>query len=286
MVVLYHPDAGELDATLQSLAPQCRTLYLIDNSTPPHPLPPLPANAVAIAPGRNLGIGAGQNTGIARALEAGADWVLLSDQDTVYPPGTVEGLLAIATQEARLGAIGPAFAEANSGARHPFIRLSGWRVLRLWPATGVVEASQIIASGALLSAAALRAVGPMAEALFIDWVDIEWCWRARAAGWRVLGTADVTIRHRLGDRAVGLGRGSQRYPIRRPARSYTIIRNGLHLALRHPALGRAERLGIALRALRYWLGITVLARDWRHIPAGLRAVGDAVRKRLGPYPGG
>jgi len=46
----------------------------------------------------------------------------------------------------------------------------------------------------------------MNEDLFIDWVDFEWCWRARKKGYKIIGNANVVITHQLGDAAVTIGR--------------------------------------------------------------------------------
>jgi len=55
----------------------------------------------------------------------------------------------------------------------------------------VLETDMLIASGCLIPADVLRDVGLMDDALFIDHVDTDWCMRARARGYRLLGVCEV-----------------------------------------------------------------------------------------------
>jgi len=42
-------------------------------------------------------------------------------------------------------------------------------------------------------------VGLMYEDLFLDWADLEWCWRVNFKGYKIIGNADMIITHRIGD---------------------------------------------------------------------------------------
>ena len=46
----------------------------------------------------------------------------------------------------------------------------------------------------------LDTVGNMDESLFIDHVDTEWCFRARAKGFRLFGVCGAVMTHALGNR--------------------------------------------------------------------------------------
>jgi GT2 family glycosyltransferase len=56
-----------------------------------------------------------------------------------------------------------------------------------------------IASGSLIPAAALRRIGGMREAFFVDYVDFDFAFRLRAAGLRLVGVGDARLEHRLGE---------------------------------------------------------------------------------------
>ncbi|MDE2623327.1 MAG: hypothetical protein KGM83_09060, partial [Betaproteobacteria bacterium] len=126
-------------------------------------------------------------------------------------------------------------------------------------------------SGCLISLEALQVVGPMQEALFIDYVDIEWGLRANGLGWHLYGAFPARMTHALGPRVMRLL--WRRFPLHSPQRHYFVVRNALWLyrqrhlpwrwrlphALRlgvrltfYLLLGekRRERLGYVLRGLR------------------------------------
>lgn len=213
VVVSYFPDVTLLRALLEALAPQVDAIEIVDNT---------PMDDVRVATvADQLGLGKihlhrlGDNLGIARALNigaqvawnAGASHVLLSDQDSLPPEGMVVGLLR-AEQELRsgnepVGAIGPTFTDSHTGITFPF---QAWvpgklfyghvRPSRKLP---IVEALTLITSGTLIPATTWATAGPMREDLFIDYVDIEWSHRVRAAGLKLFGTSYATMAHRMGE---------------------------------------------------------------------------------------
>jgi len=70
-------------------------------------------------------------------------------------------------------------------------------------------------------------VGFMREELFIDFVDIEWCLRARAKGYEIVSFPQVEIAHHLGDSSVSFM--GTNYPIHSPLRMYYYFRNAMYL---------------------------------------------------------
>jgi len=73
----------------------------------------------------------------------------------------------------------------------------------------------------------LARVGRMREDFFIDFVDVEWCLRARFEGHPVYGVCTARLEHRLGDEPVKfLGR---EYLTHSPRRHYFHVRNAVLL---------------------------------------------------------
>jgi rhamnosyltransferase len=70
----------------------------------------------------------------------------------------------------------------------------------------------------------------MDESLFIDFVDLEWCVRARNAGFRVLDLPWLTLAHELGDSPVKVA--GRTYPMHSATRHYYLFRNAVALMLR------------------------------------------------------
>lgn len=185
---------------------------------------------------RNAGLAAGFNQGIGDALEAGFPWVILFDQDSRPAPGMLDRLASWrdrhCTAEARIAAIGPAIHDARAGQPLPFVRF-GWRgALKLPPDPRDergVDADMLISSGCMIDAHALRTLGAMDERLFIDNIDMEWCFRARAAGYRVVGVGAARLDHRLGDQLRRLPLVRRAVLIHSPIRQYYIMRNRIWL---------------------------------------------------------
>ena len=60
------------------------------------------------------------------------------------------------------------------------------------------EVESVITSGSLIPLAAHAAIGPFREEFFIDHVDREYCFRARAKGFRVIKTRKPLMLHAIG----------------------------------------------------------------------------------------
>lgn len=274
VIVTYGPDPEQLCETLTSVMPQVDGVALIDNT--PGGLPTAAAEAVnrlrAPYPGAfflvenrdNLGIAAAQNTGIELALRHGFSYVFLSDQDSVFADHTVstlyQGYRTLISQGRRVGAVAAGYVNrvANARARPVFVQHEGYRVRRVRAVSGLVPVTYVIASGCLIPSAVFEQVGVKNESLFIDWVDTEWCLRARKVGFEIYGSADVVVAHRLGDASVRiLGRT---IALHSPIRHYYMVRNALRLALYSQVCNLRQRARIATSACLYALCFPLLTR--------------------------
>lgn len=215
VIVSFNPEANSFSELLQKLAPQVDQLFIVDNS------PPVNDDtfkfcvaaeidreqAWVIRLGDNFGIAAALNIGIERALENGADFVLLSDQDSLPTDDMVANLrrayTALMCSGIRLGIVGPTFTDLHTGITYPFqVKVPGRFFYGHKTPTDDFphsEALTLITSGMLIPAEVLRDVGPMREDFFIDQVDIEWCHRARSKGYRIYGTGWARMYQRMGE---------------------------------------------------------------------------------------
>ena len=237
VIVTFHPDLEKLGELLAALAPQVNVSVVVDNGSSPdvcRRLRSLCSAAVElIALEDNLGIAAAQNIGISRAKKLGADYVLLSDQDSV-PDGAMAMALMAAIEKmrgsgAQVACAGPRYLDVRQQNPPPFIRVRGLRLERCRCDTpdAVVPVDYLIASGCLIPMAVLEQVGGMREDLFIDYVDIEWGLRARRLGYQSVGVCAAHMVHSLGDHPIHfLGR---RLPLHSPLRHYYHFRNAILL---------------------------------------------------------
>lgn len=215
VVISYNPEAQSFIDLLRGLARQVDRLLIVDNSAPENndAFEFLVEAEVGwervemIRLGENLGIAAALNIGIARVLQEGADFVLLSDQDSQPAEDMVPQLLAayevLVERGENVGAVGPTFTDLYTGLTYPFQAQVPGRFFygHNIPSDDVphVEALTLITSGMLIPAHVIRNVGYMREDFFIDQVDIEWCHRARWKGYRLFGTGLARMYQRMGE---------------------------------------------------------------------------------------
>jgi rhamnosyltransferase len=295
ILVTYDPDLAVLARQLAALAPQVGHVVLVDNASSgagvrdfcaAHPA------VVLVALPENLGLAAAMNIGIARARAfAGTSRVLLMDQDSVPAPDMVAELSAALTRLAateKVAAVGPRFRDAREPTDAPFVRIRFPFNRKLWCADDCTEirCDFLISSGCLIPFAALDAVGGMDAALFIDNVDLDWCFRATAAGYTLHGVCAAHLQHHLGDarrRIPGLPRGVVVHP---PQRLYYMMRNRVLLYRRAytPARWIAQDVPrLVVKLLLFALLVPPRWRNLRCMVAGLKA---GLRGRVTPPAAG
>jgi rhamnosyltransferase len=268
VVVAYFPDWVRLYERLERLATQVEDIVVVDNGPTDvgqRTMAPEPRNCHCISLGDNYGIASAQNAGIDWAITHGATHVILLDQDSEPSTDMVRRLLEAAAEIERHGekpgVITPRFQDERMEQLAPFLAVDGLRIVPRRCADGdkYVPIDAAIASGSLVPTDTLRAVGGMRDELFIDFVDIEWCMRARSLGHQSYGVCDAVLHHRLGEPPRSLlGR---KVPHHSPLRSYYFVRNAVWL-MRQGYVPIAWKLAVGRQlAMRYlFYGLTVAPR--------------------------
>lgn len=204
-----------------------------------------------IETGANLGFSGGNNVGIKRALELGADYVLLLNNDTVVDPGLLDAFVAAARRFPDAGVFSAKIyfhAEPNriwyAGARWNSATARFEQVgegvlddgLRF---STVCETDYACGCAFFVPAARLREIGLLDDKFFLYFEETDWCYRAREAGYPSIYVPEARLWHKI---SVSFGgEGS-------PLALYFQTRNRLLWARRHAALPR--RLGVYLESGR------------------------------------
>jgi GT2 family glycosyltransferase len=229
----------------------------------------------------NLGFAGGSNRGIRRALEAGAQRVLLVNSDARVAPDAIARLERALDADSQLGIVGPTIVAAGG-------TLIESRGIAFSPRTGRVRC---LDAGRPLEAALLDEVRPVDavsgcamliareilddasgfdEAYFYSFEDLDLCARARQRGKRTACVTAATVTHD-GSRTIGAGS---------PRRIYFATRNHLRFSAQAPS-ARALRQALVVG----WNLLYVLVRAPAPRMAGLvaltRGVRDHVRHRYG-----
>lgn len=286
VVVTYHPDIDVLHRLISAIAFQVDRVVVVDNgSSNVKPLDCAFDNSVEwILNPDNAGVAAAYNQGVAVAERIEATHVILFDQDSYPDPEMVSVLISSWEQAKKSGqkiaALGPNYVDTKGRYQSPFVKIEGFSLQRLECKKGeVVALDHLISSGCLIDIEALRDVGRFEEALFIDYVDTEWCLRARHKGYILLGVADAAMQHNLGDEYLKLF--NRRIPMRSPIRHYYVIRNGLWL-ISQPWVGWRWRYIDAVRLTKQFIVFSLFGEQrLRHIKMMLLGLLDFSRKQMG-----
>jgi GT2 family glycosyltransferase len=157
----------------------------------------------------NLGFAEGNNRGILYALEKGADYLLLLNNDTVVDPAILQAFRKALTLHPAAGAFG---AKIYFYDEPTLIWHAGGDVsLRLgkcyhhgsrdsdldkkWE--HVREINYACGCAILVKAEAIRQVGLMDPRFFLIWEEVDWCWRMRKAGYPILFIPEAKLWHKV-----------------------------------------------------------------------------------------
>jgi len=285
VVVFYRPDQACIDrANRLSLV---HHVVAVDNTEGPATTAEmlgLSAEITYLPNCANLGIATALNQGVNHLISEGFGAAFLFDQDSEPSDALLlqlpELLAGFVARDERVALIGPAYDDARLGGVAPFVRFRYFKLQRIAPiGDQPIEVDFLITSGSCVNLRYWSDIGPMDDELFIDFVDLEWCARARHKGFRVLGVPWLTLTHELGEKPVRvLGRT---YPMHSALRHYYLFRNTVALMLRGymPCNWKStELLKMPGRLLIYSL---LPPQGGSHLKMAFKGMWDAVRGRMG-----
>lgn len=186
--------------------------------------------AQALAMARNGGFAYGNNAGIRQALDDAdpPEYLLLLNPDTVVRPGALAALAAFMDAHPRAGIAGsrlenPAggvdssahrihspLGELDRGARlGPLTRLLRNHVVSEPARTEAHTCDWVSGASLMVRRAVLEAIGGLDEAFFLYYEEVDFCWRARRAGWEVWYVPESKVLH-LEGAATGIKRTTRR----------------------------------------------------------------------------
>lgn len=236
--------------------------------------PPL----VLIHTGGNLGFAGGNNVGLRYALARGdADYVWLLNNDTVVAPDALATMVARVEAGERVGMAGAKLLYYDEPRRVQAIAgglLTPWQGLAThlgsdeqddhsrW--TDPVEVDVVLGACLLVRRTLIEEVGLLDEEYFMYSEEMDWCWRARRRGWKLIYAPGSVVWHKVG-RSAGQGSPFQDY----------------HAALGTLLFVRKNFPRLAPIAMAYGLYRMLLPKIVRLEPARALAVMRAYRDYLG-----
>jgi len=259
-IVTFNPDIDRLRENLERALNQVDHLVVVDNASSNFELVTSLLNEFAdvniIRNRVNGGIAIALNQVMGWALERGASWALLLDQDSVIAPGMVDTLLASA--EPSIGIVCPTIIDRSS--------------VSAIPATSRADVNYCITSGSLCNVQVWESLGGYDAAIFIDFVDFDYCLRLREAGFRIVREAQATLLHEIGR----ISRHGRLIAYHHSAfRSYHMARDMIYYAhkhrraLRELKVQRRGLFGTYAVLLRKMLIISLFEEDRLHRVASI-----------------
>jgi GT2 family glycosyltransferase len=241
--------------SLRQLHYAARRVVVVDNGSTDGSVAGLRRAAQAsafylIEVGRNLGYAGGNNVGIRHALDHGADFVLVLNNDTTVDPSLLDELIAAAERNPAAACFGPWIFYMHDPERLWFTRTAWAPADAAFTAPGkgrlASELAHETTSTEYVCGAALffrtsvtKQVGLFDERFFLVYEDSDWCFRVRRAGFECVSVPTARVWHK-----VGTSFGSEASPLR----TYFSIRNKLLWAEKN--VSRSEWWRILRGALR------------------------------------
>ena len=224
----------------------------------------------------------GVNAGAARALERGASHLVFLNNDTELEPACLRAMVEAAASRPAIGVVGPVLLDLTSrvplslGERYGLRTLAVPRALVRVRRTGSdkpYRVGGVMGSVILVTAACFRATGPYREDLLVYHEEVDFCLRARRAGFGAVVAPRAVALH---DGLRGMRTGLTAYAGYLKARNPLLIGRALAGPLDWICLLPTHVALVVASAGLYGLrGQGAVARSL------LRGLGDGLRGRTG-----
>lgn len=184
IVILYNPTNEQIKNIKKSLV-FLDKIYVVDNSSQEH-LIGQNDNIVYYNKKENMGVAKALNIGCQLAIKDGFNWLLTMDQDSVFNKETINKLCE--------------YIEKNDMSKTYIV--SPWlntKLLEEKPKEEISHPFDVMTSGSIMNLDLYEKIGGFKEWLFIDGVDIAYCYDGNRLGYRIDRLNNVCIDHTLGD---------------------------------------------------------------------------------------
>ncbi len=232
IVVSYNPDL-DIIKNLNALFDQVDEVVIVDNGSGVSGkklLVEIYSNpkAVVIYNEENLGIAEALNIGVKHAKASGYYWVATFDQDSRVMPGMIATMLTAYyayPEREKVAMLAPRYKSKESG----LITRSASENVN-YSKESIRELKLAITSGNLVKLSIFDSVGYFNEALFIDYVDFDFCLRCGNYDYKILQVYDAVLEHSVGSPSQHRFFGKIKTTTNHSAlRRYYIARNRIYL---------------------------------------------------------
>lgn len=163
----------------------------------------------------NIGLASGLNIGIKFALENKFKWILTLDQDSIPDKNMINNMLKI-------------YFSLSSSEKNNIAGLFPMHIEKIKNKinSGIKYIDIGITSGSLFKTEIFNQIGFFEEKLFIDYIDYEFCLRAKSYGYKFLQVKNSILFHKIGNTNEIYFLGKNRSVLNHsPIRRYYMTRN-------------------------------------------------------------
>lgn len=185
-------------------------VVVVDNGSSDNSVAMLGENyskAIIIQNSENLGFAAACNRGIKYAIDRGADFVLLLNNDTVVTPDFLSKMLDVAEHD-QVGIVGSKILYDDdrkkvwfAGGDFIWWRVSGkhreWMKNDRGDLTGIVDCDFVTGCNMLIRKEVFQNIDFFYEPYFLTVEDLDFCYQARKNGWLIKTNLDAKIYHKV-----------------------------------------------------------------------------------------
>lgn len=233
VIVTYNPNVDHVGSLINGLEKQSCDSIIVDNSTYSHEVLIANEGCYYISLGSNKGIAEAQNIGIAECLKRKYKYIIFFDQDSKIEKNFIASLKQ-PMEDNKYEICAPVFYDEQKGFEYAItdIKKNGQRIKHYSHGNNqIFTTSTVISSGTIVCSDIFNKVGVMDSALFIDYVDTEWCLRCFALGIKVHVIPQAKMLHSIGDKSFNFMGFC--VPVHSAIRRYYRVRNSIHL-IRYP----------------------------------------------------
>jgi len=179
----------------------------------------------------NLGISRALNQGFAWAIAHGYDYVITFDQDSTLSPDMIQKMLVVYNthpEGKNIAIVAPNVKNAHSSISTLYLQPRNKFLFERIPCQkeNINNVSLAITSGSLCNISAYQEIGGFREDFFIDYVDIEYCLRAKKLDYKIIVACEAILYHQLGNQQTKkIGTFTLNPTFHSPIRWYYINRN-------------------------------------------------------------
>lgn len=234
----------------------------------------------------NLGYAGNNNVGIQAAINAGADWVFVLNEDTILANDCLAQLISASNMHPKIGILGPMVYHYDEP---DVIQSAGGSLGMSWESIHIGQntldkgqyanprpVDWISGCAILVRSEVVQEVGMLDERFFYYWEETEWCLRTRRAGWEIWHIPQAKLWHK----------GVQRDYQPSPNVTYYSTRNRLLMMKKHQAPVQIwmQTWAANIRTLISWS----IRPKWRgmraHRDAMWQGISDFLHNRWGMRP--